>query len=111
MKPFDRRSFTRGLAAAGVTAAAGPGFAATSWGRADLVVIGGTIYSMDPARPQPEAFAVRGNRILAVGSADDMRKLADFVLLGGDPHTAEPDRIKDIPVLRTVMNGRTTFEA
>ena len=38
-------------------------------------------------------------------------KLADFVLLAEDPHTAEPDRIKDIAVLRTVMDGRTIFEA
>ncbi|MEQ8262910.1 amidohydrolase [Pseudohaliea sp.] len=76
MKPFDRRTFTRGLAAAGVTAAAGPGFAAASWGKADLVVLGGTIYSMDPVQPKPEAFAVRGNRILAVGSADAIRDLA-----------------------------------
>ncbi|HBO12175.1 MAG TPA: amidohydrolase [Halieaceae bacterium] len=76
MKPFDRRTFTRGLAAAGVSAAAGPALAAASWGKADLVVLGGTIYSMDPAQPQPEAFAVRGNRILAVGSADDIRDLA-----------------------------------
>ena len=38
-------------------------------------------------------------------------KLGDFVLLGEDPHTADPDRIKEIPVLRTVVGGRTTHEA
>ncbi len=38
-------------------------------------------------------------------------KLADFVLLAEDPHTAEPDRIKEIGVLRTVVGGRTTHEA
>jgi predicted amidohydrolase YtcJ len=38
-------------------------------------------------------------------------KLADFVILGRDPHTEEPGRIKDIPVLRTVLGGRTTWSA
>lgn len=34
-------------------------------------------------------------------------KLADFVVLGEDPHTAEVASIKDIPVIRTVVGGRT----
>lgn len=34
-------------------------------------------------------------------------KLADFVLLERDPHDADPDRIQEIPVLRTVVGGRT----
>jgi len=38
-------------------------------------------------------------------------KLADFVVLGEDPHEIEPDRIKDIPIARTVVGGRTMHEA
>lgn len=38
-------------------------------------------------------------------------KLADFVVLEQDPHDVDPDRIVDIPVLRTVLGGRTTFSA
>ena len=34
-------------------------------------------------------------------------KLADFVLLSQDPRTADPDMIKKIPVVRTVVGGRT----
>lgn len=38
-------------------------------------------------------------------------KLADFVMLERDPHTSDPDSIKDIGIVRTVMGGRTTWEA
>ena len=40
-----------------------------------------------------------------------MGKLADFVVLAADPHDADPDAIKEIPVLRTVAGGRVTWEA
>lgn len=38
-------------------------------------------------------------------------KLADFVMLGADPHETEPDRIKEIPVLLTAVGGRVVHEA
>ena len=38
-------------------------------------------------------------------------KLADFVLLGADPHETDPDRIKEIPVLLTAVGGRRVPEA
>ena len=38
-------------------------------------------------------------------------KLADFVLLEKNPHDVDPDAIKDIKVLRTVMGGKTTYSA
>jgi len=37
-------------------------------------------------------------------------KLADFVVLGADPHQTDPDALKEIPVARTVVGGRTVFE-
>jgi predicted amidohydrolase YtcJ len=33
-------------------------------------------------------------------------KLADFVVLSSDPHEAEPERIKHIQVIRTVIGGQ-----
>ncbi|MEE4278735.1 MAG: amidohydrolase [Halieaceae bacterium] len=38
-------------------------------------------------------------------------KLADYVILGEDPRSADPDRIIDIPILRTVLGGRDTHVA
>ncbi len=38
-------------------------------------------------------------------------KLADFVILAEDPHDVDPDRIKEIRVVRTVIGGKTVFEA
>jgi len=37
-------------------------------------------------------------------------KLADLVMLGGDPHDTIVDQIKNIPVLRTIVGGKTVYE-
>jgi predicted amidohydrolase YtcJ len=38
-------------------------------------------------------------------------KLADIVVLEEDPHDVDPDRIANVKVLRTILGGRSTFEA
>jgi len=38
-------------------------------------------------------------------------KLADFVVLADDPHTIDPEKIKDIKIVRTVVGGNTSYEA
>jgi hypothetical protein len=38
-------------------------------------------------------------------------KLADFVVLADDPHTVNPDKIKDIAIVRTVVGGTTVYQA
>jgi len=38
-------------------------------------------------------------------------KLADFVMLADDPHTVPAEKIKDIAIVRTVVGGKTQFEA
>ena len=38
-------------------------------------------------------------------------KLADFVVLADDPHAVEAEKIKDIPIVRTVVGGSTAYQA
>ncbi len=38
-------------------------------------------------------------------------KLADFVVLADDPHSVDPNRIKDIDVVKTVTGGNTVYKA
>ena len=37
-------------------------------------------------------------------------KLADFVVLGADPLKADPETIKDIPILQTWIDGKPVYE-
>ena len=37
-------------------------------------------------------------------------KLADFVMLAEDPHTVNPERIKDIEIAQTVVGGQTVYQ-
>jgi len=38
-------------------------------------------------------------------------KLADIAIIEKDPHDVDPDGIADIKVLRTILGGRTTYQA
>lgn len=76
MMKFTRRRFLGtgsalpfGLGLAGLATAARADAAA---GKADLIVTGGRIYTMNSSQPRAEALAVRGDRLLAVGSNDDI---------------------------------------
>lgn len=42
-----------------------------------IIVVGGKIFTADSTRPWAEALAVRGDRIVAVGTSDEIRKLAN----------------------------------
>lgn len=43
----------------------------------DLVIFSGNVVTVDPQRPRAEALAIRGDRILAVGSRAEITALAD----------------------------------
>ena len=80
-----RREFM-GLAAAGAAGAlvpssllgvtASPAVALDSAVDPDLVVINANVYTMDPAMPRAQAFAVSNGRIVAVGESAQVRSLA-----------------------------------
>ena len=42
----------------------------------DLVLVGGKVFTVDESNPWAEAIAIRGDRIVAVGSDDDIEDLA-----------------------------------
>jgi predicted amidohydrolase YtcJ len=42
----------------------------------DLVVLNANVLTVDPKRPKAQAFAVRGDRFVAVGASDEIRALA-----------------------------------
>ncbi|MDX1394731.1 MAG: amidohydrolase [Gemmatimonadota bacterium] len=83
MSPTRREFVTTGAAAAAFPlAATGCAPGAGSPGGAgggvapDLIVVNGTVYTIDDAAPRAEAFAVKDGRFVAVGSSDDIRNLA-----------------------------------
>jgi predicted amidohydrolase YtcJ len=54
------------------------------YGQADLVVLHGMVWTENPQQPEAEAFAVSGDRILAVGAEQEIEKLIG-------PHTRVVD--------------------
>jgi predicted amidohydrolase YtcJ len=53
-----------------------PALAAEAMAPPDAVYVGGKVFTADPAKPWVEAFAVRGERISAVGTRKHIEKLA-----------------------------------
>ncbi|MEM1160446.1 MAG: amidohydrolase [Pseudomonadota bacterium] len=70
---LDRRQLLAGTTALAAGAMAVPAFAVS--GNADLVLVNGRITTMDPARPDASALAVRDGAFLAVGTDADMQAL------------------------------------
>jgi predicted amidohydrolase YtcJ len=52
------------------------------------------------------AYATREE---AIKGSISVGKLADFVMLAQDPHTIDPNRIKDIQIVRTVVGGNVVY--
>ena len=95
-KNMSRRDF---LAMAGASVAA---FGGPQWARAarttddfrsaDLVVYNAKIYTVDSRLPRAEAFAVRGDRFLSVGSSEEIRRL-----IGKKTATLDAGRMAIVP--------------
>lgn len=77
MAPISRKDFLGlgTLATAGLASGCAPGGGSSSV-RPDLVVVNGNVLTQDDASPVAEAFAIKGDRFMAVGANDDVRNLA-----------------------------------
>ena len=91
---LDRREFLELGMRAGLALAAGvfPGSAHAREQPASLILSGGRIATLDPARPFAEALAIRDGRVLATGSAKEVlqRRGAQTQLLDLRGYTAIP---------------------
>ena len=79
MSKISRRRFLGSSAALPLGVGAASSAAAQdrpSTGSASLIIDGGRVLTMDPHNPVVEAVAVLGDRILAVGTSEDMLSLA-----------------------------------
>jgi predicted amidohydrolase YtcJ len=93
---YDRRDFM-GLSGAGVA-----GLLASPWAVSrvlaavdqdpDLVVTNAKVYTVDPAMPRAEAFAVKAGRFVAVGSTDEVK-----ALIGRRTRTVDAERMTVVP--------------
>jgi predicted amidohydrolase YtcJ len=94
MTEFDRRQFL-GLGAAAAAAGLTTGCAPSGGGSGaspDLVVVNGNVLTQDDANPTAEAFAIKDERFVAVGSSTDVRNLvsADTPILDAEGATIVP---------------------
>src|SRR5687768_2965900 len=84
-RPLRRREFLALGAGAGLALAAGRLAAAPE--PAELILANGRIATLDLARPRAEALAIRGGRVLAVGSNAELMALrgpaTQVIELGG----------------------------
>jgi predicted amidohydrolase YtcJ/Tol biopolymer transport system component len=67
-----RRDVIATALATAALAVAAAGAAPRAKGKADLVLRGGIVHTVDPKRPRAEAVAIAGGRIVAVGSEADV---------------------------------------
>src|SRR5262245_64348207 len=68
----DRRTVLAGLGAF----ATGLRGAAAQEGTADLILFNGRVTTLDRQNPQAQAIAIRGDRFVAVGTEEDVMRLA-----------------------------------
>jgi predicted amidohydrolase YtcJ len=77
----------------------------------------GTVWGANQRVTVDEALKICTHNAAYASREEDVKgtitpgKLADFTVLAEDPHDVDPGSIIDIPVVWTVMGGRTTHEA
>lgn len=69
-----------------------------------LLFHNGTIHTVDPATPRPEALLVDDRGALAPGI------WADLAVLSADPLATPPERLAEIVVEQTYVGGGLVYE-
>ena len=125
MAPDDRkRSYRRDMLLAGVMVAAGsdfsPGPFAPLMGMQGMVTRkgwNGEVWGANQRVSVEEALRINtlngayNSHEEAIKGSITPGKFADFVMLADDPHTVDPEKIKDIAIVRTVTGGNTAFQS
>lgn len=77
-KPFDRRQFIggTGVALAGLVSA-WPSLAKAASAAPDIIVFNAKVHTVDAAIPYAEAFAIKGDRFVAIGRNDEIKAYAN----------------------------------
>ena len=89
MKRQTRRDFLLAGSASAANLAFAPALAAAAGPIVpDTIVVNANVYTVDDRRPKAQAFAIKGNRFLAVGSTADIRRLAGSGTRTIDAHGA-----------------------
>jgi hypothetical protein len=114
----------RSLLDAGVYAAAGsdfsPGPFAPLMGIQGMVTRkgwDGTVWGPNQRVSVSEAIAINTHHGAWASGEETIKgtitagKLADYVVLADDPHKVDPEKIKDIQIVRTVVGGATSYQA
>src|SRR5215470_17445297 len=73
--PAFSRALLAGVLALAACATSGVGQTPDASGPADLVLRNGKIVTLDPARPDAQAVAARGDRIIAVGTNEEIARV------------------------------------
>jgi predicted amidohydrolase YtcJ len=114
----------RSLLDAGILAAAGsdfsPGPFAPLMGIQGMVTRkgwDGTVWGANQRVSVSEAIAINTYHGAWASGEETIKgtitagKLADYVLLADDPHTVDPEKIKDIQIVRTVVGATVSYQA
>jgi predicted amidohydrolase YtcJ len=85
----SRRDFLLAGSASAASLAFAPGIARAAGPIVpDTVVVNANVYTIDDRRPRAQAFAIKGDRFLAVGSTADIRRMAGLGTRTIDAHGA-----------------------
>ena len=77
---------------------------------AELVLFGRNVITMDNDKPRVQGVAIKDARSLYMAGSIEMGKLADLAVLAEDLTQVDQNKIKDIPVMATMVGGKFFYK-